>query len=165
MVDEELHALTDAFPFLRIFLAPFVCVLVLLESINHLADDVLPLCIAFVFSVLLNNAARCTAVWPLLRFQKARRWLAIILAKRVSKDHTSSYDTSAYPSWHLAFHAFSFHAGVLFISSVFLAKVFVLNAKSWQSRKIICLCFNSAHSMISFATKKRLWKILICQTF
>ena len=64
MVDEEFHAFTDAFPLLRIFLAPLVCTLVLLESINHLADDVQPFRIAFVFSMLFNDVARCTAVWP-----------------------------------------------------------------------------------------------------
>ncbi len=64
MVDEEFHAFTDAFPLLRIFLTPLVCTLVLLESINHLADDVQPFRIAFVFSILFNNVARCTAVWP-----------------------------------------------------------------------------------------------------
>ncbi len=68
MVDKELHALTDTFPLLRIFLAPWVCTLVLLESINHLADDIQLFRIAFVFSVLLNDAARCTAVWAFLRF-------------------------------------------------------------------------------------------------
>ena len=160
MVNKELHPFPDTCSLLRIFFVPLVCTLVLFESINHPADDVQPFRIAFVFSIFLNNVTRCTAVWsfvppygPFSAFKKARRWLAIILAKRVSKDQTSSYDTSAYPSWHLAFHAFSFHAGVLFISSLFLAKVFVLNAKSWQSRKIICLCFNSAHCWIFFASK------------
>lgn len=71
MVDEEFHAFTDAFPLLRIFLAPLVCTLVLLESINHLADDVQPFRIAFVFSMLFNDVAQCTAVWPFFCLQES----------------------------------------------------------------------------------------------
>lgn len=153
MVNKELHPFPDTCSLLRIFFVPLVCTLVLFESINHPADDVQPFRIAFVFSIFLNNVTRCTAVWSFLRFQEGSKMVGDNPCKRVSKDQTSSYDTSAYPSWHLAFHAFSFHAGVLFISSLFLAKVFVLNAKSWQSRKIICLCFNSAHCWIFFASK------------
>ena len=120
MVNKELHPFPDTCSLLRIFLAPLVCTPVLFESINHPADDVQPFRIAFVFSIFLNNVTRCKPLsspyfstmlpgvppyGPFSAFKKARRWLAITLAKRVSKDQTSSYDTSAYPSWHLAFHA------------------------------------------------------------
>lgn len=165
MVDEEFHAFTDAFPLLRIFLAPLVCTLVLLESINHLADDVQPFRIAFVFSMLFNDVARCTAVWPFFCLQES--------PKMVGDNPCQTCVQRPYVFiryFRISLVAFGFPRFFLSMPVscsylLFFAKVFALNAKSWQNRKIICLCFNSAHLMISFASKNLLWKILICQTF